>query len=89
MELCHGPCRRSTELQVKCPVSAEGTPQMDQSPLGKATGLQTLECLLLLLYLYMVAAALFLWYLAWCEWMWGDPIACNAVCLSLGNILFY
>ena len=45
---------------------------MGQSHFGNATGLQTLESLLLLLCLYMVAAALLLWCLAFCEWMWGD-----------------
>lgn len=33
---------------------------------------QTSECLSLLLYLYMFATAIFLWYLLWCERMWGD-----------------
>ena len=32
---------------------------------------------------------IFLWYLAWWEWVWEIPTACETVCPSHGNILFY
>ena len=50
----------------------EGNPLMGQSRLRKVLGLQTPECLLLLLCLYIFAVALFLWYLAGGEWMSED-----------------
>ena len=50
-----------------------GNSLMSESPLSKATRLQTPECLSFLLCLYMFAATIFLWYLAWYEWMCGDP----------------
>lgn len=58
---------RGGRVVVEVPgISApEGNPLMGPSRLGKVTGLQILESLLLLLCLFMFAAALFLWYLAW------------------------
>lgn len=47
--------------------------------LGKATGLQTLECLLLLLSLYVFLLL----------WVQGDSHCLYVVCLSHGNFSFY
>lgn len=72
---CRGPRQRRSRFQLKVQVSAQQkgiNPLVGQSHLGKATGLQTPECHLFLLCLSMFAAVLFLWCLAWCEWMWGD-----------------
>ena len=44
----------------------------EQISFRQKPGLQTPECLLLLLSLYMLVTAIFFCYLAWCEWMWGD-----------------
>ena len=41
--------------------------------IGKAPRSSAPECLLLPLCLYMFAAAIFLWYLAWYEQVCGDP----------------
>lgn len=49
---------------------------------------QSLECLLLLLWLSMIVAAIFLWYMVCCEWVWVITIAFNVVCLSHGYIPF-
>ena len=67
------PEEQQAAIEVPGVNPAEGHPLMGQSRLGKDTGLQTLErLLLLLLCLYIFAAALFLGDLAWCEWTWGD-----------------
>lgn len=62
---------------------------MGQSYLIKSMRPQTPGCLLTLLFLYMFAIVIFLWYLAQWEWMWGDPYCLYAVCLSHGNITIY
>ena len=44
---------------------------MGESWIGKAPRASASECLLLLLCLYMFAAAIFLWYRLWYEWVGG------------------
>lgn len=47
--------------------------EVGESQIGKAPRAQTPECLLVLLYLHVFAAAILLWYLPWCDWMCRDP----------------
>ena len=61
---------------------------MSECRRGQAPSPQTPEGLLLLLDLHMTAAAIFLWYLEWREWVGEIPTACSVVCLSHANILW-
>lgn len=65
------------EQQVATELQEFGSPErralIGEYQIGKALKTWAPECLLLLLCLYMIATAIFLWYLAWCEWVWGDP----------------
>ena len=78
----------SSEEQQVATAHQEET-RIGQCQTGKALRPQTLECLLLLLCLYVCVTTIYLWYLARREWVWGDPNACNVVCLSHGDISFY
>lgn len=63
------PEEQGDAMEVPGVSQPEGNPLIGESHLGKVAGLQTLEYLLLLLCLYRFAAALLLWYLAWCDWI--------------------
>lgn len=57
------------QMAVEFRVSAH---QEANPSLVKTQKSQTPQCLLLFLCLYMIATAISLWYLTWCEWLWGD-----------------
>lgn len=77
------PVAKSEEQQVAIELQETGPTEckapMSESQIGKAPRALAPECFLLLLCLYMSAAAIFLWYLVWCEWGWGIPTAFNVV----------
>lgn len=60
------------------------TAMMDVPWRGTAPWASSLDCFLLVVCLLMLVIAIILIYLAWCNWVWEDPL-----CLSPGLTAFW